>query len=110
MHEWEKLFTERLQDAQNSRELGNEGRARVSARRAAAVVIYEYYRRNDPEILASIPESALDQIKFFISQPLTKEEFRTIGKNFLIRVSTDHSLPAGTDLIADAKFLRESLL
>ena len=110
MQDWERLFSERILDAQQSRELGNEGRARVSARRAAAVVICEYYKRSDSEIYASLPESALEQIRFFVNQPITKEKFRTIVENFLIKVSTDHSLPPGTDLIEDAKFLKESLL
>ena len=93
--------------AKQAREEGNEGKARVCARRAAGIAAGEFLRENgfpDPGL------SAYQRIKYLCEIPQMPSEISRIAKHFLVRVTPDHNLPIDTDLVADARWLVDKLL
>ena len=104
---WEKSFEREITAARSARNTGNEGRARVCARRAAGIVINEYLRVNNHPIDSS---NAYDIIKIFSSQPDLPNNLREISEHFLERVNQDFQLSGGIDLIYDAVWLKDKLL
>jgi len=104
---WRDQFNTELEHAEAARASGNEGKARVCARRAAGIVIGEYLRR----MQISFPNaSAYDRIKFLISQESLSPEIRGVLEHFLLRIDIDHNLPIDADLIGEARWFSETLL
>ena len=104
---WKLLTMDELTLAENARSIGNEGRARVCARRAAGHVAGEYLRRQ--EILIH-SDSALHRLRYLeASAELSSKEKETI-QHFLIHITPEHSLPIDADLIADVHLLARQLL
>lgn len=96
-----------LDHAISARAEGNEGKARVCARRAAGIAAGEYLNNNgfpDPG------QSAYDQLKYLCEIDQIPDEIRQIASHFLIRVTPDHTLPLDIDLISEARWLIEKLL
>lgn len=93
--------------AEHARGQGNEGRARVCARRAVGAVLGEYFRR---AFLPDPGSSAYDRLLFFVNHPETAENVRQTANLFLLKVDYDHKLPVQADLIAEAKWLANELL
>jgi quercetin dioxygenase-like cupin family protein len=86
---------------------GNEGKARVCARRAAGIAAGEYLNNNgfpDPG------QSAYDRLAYLCEIDQIPDEIRQIASHFLIRVTPDHTLPLNIDLISEARWLIEKLL
>ncbi len=104
---WKAGFENELTQAQSAREAGNEGRARVCARRAAGIVIGEYLRRTGQP---SPGTSALDRLRYLANLEDESDEIREIAGHFLVRIGADWNLPIQADLIADARWLAEALL
>lgn len=104
---WVSRFEGEIDLALAARQTGNEGRARVCARRAAGIIIAEYFRRQGSLFPRS---SAYELLKALRSQPGISPEMQEICGHFLIRISPDHSLPVDADLIAEASWLRQELL
>lgn len=105
--EWSSTFQHEIRQARTARLAGNEGKARVCARRAAGAVAGEYLRQrgaptNDPsaytrlQVLASLPGLST----------LTQEAIA----HLLLRVTPEYRLPVEADLIADACWLAQNLL
>ncbi len=105
--DWMERFDHELSQAEAAREKGNEGKARVCARRAAGIAAGEYFRRKSVE---QVGASAYDRLKQLQELPGISEEIRKVVSNFLQRVDVDHNLPGEADLIAEARFLAEQLL
>jgi len=106
-NDWEVRFQSELYLAEMARSLGNEGKARVCARRAAGIVINEYLRRLG---LSPPDSSAYNTLKYFQSNPDTPEDAELIAGHFLERVDTNFMLPGQVDLIQDARWLAQKLL
>jgi hypothetical protein len=90
-----------------SRRNGNEGRARVCARRAAGIVVSIYLHRNnllDPGL------NAYERLKYFVSLVQVDEKIRSVAAHFLTQVDSEFNLPAEIDLIEDALWLAKILL
>lgn len=104
--DWQSTFENELATAVAARKSGNEGRARVCARRAAGVVIGEYLRRN----ALPAPATALDRLRLLASDPGFSSEIRKLTGRFLVRLTPDYQLPIEADLLADARRLAEILL
>lgn len=103
---WEKKFYEEIHQAEQAREAGNEGRARVCARRAAGIVVGEY--------LSTIEQNffdlgAYDNLKFFILNAQVSPETITTAEYFILKVDTDHNLPVDVDLVEEAIKLKMRL-
>jgi hypothetical protein len=105
--DWKQITREELILAEQARNDGNEGRARVLARRAAGYVAYEYLLRQGI-VLQS--KSALERIRFLQTSaelsPIERETF----EHFLIHTTPEHRLPINADLIADVHVLVRLLL
>lgn len=105
--EWESRYNHELAQAMIARQNGNEGRARVCARRAAGIVIGEYFQRMKVSIQSP---SAYDQLRALQELPDVPLEARQLAGHFLQRVDTKYSLPVEIDLIDEVNRLRAILL
>jgi hypothetical protein len=91
---------EELLLAKQSRIEGNEGRARVCARRAAGAAAQEYLQHADMRDRA---ENALESL-LIIKEELDLPESVEVAINYLLqRVDEEHNLPQGIDLIREAE-------
>ncbi len=104
---WEEIVSRELEHAESARSAGNEGMARVCARRAAGAIIGEYLRR---EGLPQAKGSAFDLLRYMGSQPGVSAHTLEVVEHFLLRITPEHKLPIAADLIADARWLADELL
>ena len=104
---WEVRFDQEIRQAEAARTSGNEGMARVCARRAAGIAAGEYLRRHRMEI--SDP-SAYARLKFLLQLPQTSPAIQDVINHFLMRINPDRNLPVEADLIAEARWLANELL
>ncbi len=103
---WQEKFSIEINEAISSRENGNEGRARVCARRAAGLVAAQYLLKNQVSIDGF---SAYDSLRALNSQPNLPDPVKEIIDRMLMRVSPDFTLPVDADLIEDAKLFKQLL-
>jgi len=106
-HSWSSIFDEEIRHARKARQEGNDGRARVCARRAAGVVIGEFFRQQN---LPDINESAYDRLLALGKLQNVSPEVKEVIKHLVERVTPEHKLPYEADLIADAIWLCDKLL
>jgi hypothetical protein len=106
-YDWRKLTKSELALAVAARQAGNEGRARVCARRAAGHLAGEYLRREGIEINS---ESALDRLRRLETYPNTPPSTKKTVNHFLVHITPEHNLPIEADLIADVDLLARDLL
>jgi len=104
---WMDYTNSELFQAEEARQTGNEGRARVCARRAAGYIIGEYGLRKN---ILFPGESAYVRIKYLADQPDLPPKAREILKHMAIRTKPDHTLPIDVDLIAEVEALAMELL
>lgn len=105
--DWKQLVSIELSMAENARRDGNEGRARVCARRAAGHVAGEYLQRKG---IVLGTESALEMLRYLESYPELKPGEVELVQHFLIHITPEHTLPIKADLIADVRLLARQLL
>lgn len=106
-HEWKKLSIDELNHAEISRHEGNEGKARVCARRAAGHVVGEYLRRQGLQVNSM---NALTRLKETLARSEITDESKATLEHFLIHTTPEFKLPFGVDLIEDVRFLARELL
>jgi hypothetical protein len=104
---WHTGYTQELAQAQTARLAGNEGMARVCARRAAGIIIAEYLQRRGENHHSS---SALQQLKQMQSTPDLAPRTKEVVGHFLQPVDKDHRLPPDVDLLSEAYWLAQTLL
>ena len=102
---WITGFEMELDKATQARASGNEGRARVCARRAAGIAASEYCRENSIPLIGN----AFTRLAALLDHPKTPEKAREIIDHLLIRVDLEHHLPGSIDLIADTRLLPQAL-
>jgi hypothetical protein len=90
-----------------ARARGNEGQARVCARRAAGIAIREYLERRGETVRIS---SAYDLLSRLIEDPLVSGEVKQAAAYLTMRVDKDFKLPADVDLLAESRRLCDLLL
>ena len=88
--------------AENARLTGNEGKARVCARRAAGIAVLAYFRAIG---IAFSDPSAFALLNRFMQMESTPKHMKEITSRLLIRVNPDYSIPAKIDLLEDARQL-----
>jgi len=93
--------------AQQARARGNEGQARVCARRAAGIAAREYFDRRGESIRTP---SAYDLLNLLIEDLSLSDDLRQIAGHLTLRVNEEFKLPPNIDLIVEAKKLCEGLL
>jgi hypothetical protein len=107
MTDWKKVFENELQMAAEARARGNEGQARVCARRASGVVVREYFLRHG---ISSRVSSAFDLLRALLDIPELPEEARQAAEHLTLRVNEEFKLPVNADLVEEARTLCKSLL
>jgi len=93
-----------LASARAARTAGNEGRARVCARRAAGLAARDFLARHGVRA-----GSALEALRELASLPGLAAELLGAADRLTQRVDLDFRLPAQVDLIAEASRLIEGL-
>jgi HEPN domain-containing protein len=104
---WLTRVERELRLAKKSRAEGNEGRARVCARRAAGLVVAEYLRRRGE---LSPERTALGRLKALRNRPEVSPRARWVAEHMTATVTMDNELPVDADLIAEARRLAQELL
>ena len=93
--------------AEQARSRGNEGQARVCARRAAGIAAREYFARRGKSIRTP---SAYDLLHLLIKDSTLSDNLRQTAAHLTLRVDEEFKLPANIDLILEAKKLCEELI
>jgi len=104
---WKTEFQKELDQAVAARASGNEGMARVCARRAAGIVISEYLQRHG---YPNPGPSAYDRLTLFNTLPDVDDQLKEITSHFLLKVTIDHDLPINVDLISEVRWLARQLI
>jgi len=104
---WQTKFILEIDAARQARQAGNEGRARVCARRAVGIAIREYLIKTGADF--SSP-SSLEAIQVFCSLPDLPKKWINIAEHFLQHIKPDNTLPSDADLIEEAIDFRQDLL
>lgn len=104
---WKSEYQKEISQAEVARSEGNEGKARVCARRAAGVVIGEYFRRHG---IQGSGASAYDRLRILTELVDISPKIREVADHFILRINPDHTLPIDVDLIAETRWLRNILL
>ena len=104
---WRMKFDRELQMAELARSQGNEGKARVCARRAAGVVVGEYLQQQGVSTTAI---TAYDRVRMLADWPDLPPGVDEVVAHMTMRVDMDYQLPSDLDLVEDARWLAETLL
>jgi len=95
-----------LDRAEAARAAGFEGRARVSARRAAGAAIQAYCESHRIALEAF---SAYEILQAFHDRPDLSPRVREVIEHLLARVNEDFALPIPVDLLAETRWLVDTL-
>lgn len=93
--------------AEQARGRGNEGQARVCARRAAGIAIREYLTR---QAIRPPSSSAYDLLNLIKDDPHLSSDLKRIANHLTLRVTEEFKLPVDADLIAEARTFCDDLL
>lgn len=96
-----------LERATQARARGNEGQARVCARRAAGIAAREYFVRHGENIRRP---SAYDLLNRLAEEPSISGELRQSARYLTLRVNEEFKLPVNVDLVAEARKFCDELL
>lgn len=107
MTDWQSKIQAEFDQAERARAEGNEGRARVCARRAAGIAIREYFTRKG---VTASSASALDLLNLLKADPLLSPDLKPIVEHLTLRVTEEFKLPVDADLVAEARQLCDALL
>ena len=107
MVDWKFKIHSEFERANEARARGNEGQARVCARRAAGIAVREYFARRGEVIRTP---SAYDLLNQLVNDESIPEELRQSASFLTLRVNEEFKLPLDVDLIAEAKRLCNRLL
>ncbi len=95
-----------LANADAARATGFEGRARAGARRAAGLAARSFLANQG---VPFGPTSAYDILQILRDRPETGVEIQEVIDHLLMRVNEDHQLPIPVDLIAETRWLIQTL-
>lgn len=104
---WQTEIAAEFEKAEQARARGNEGQARVCARRAAGVATRKYLTRRG---LRPSTASAYDLLNQLKSDPELSPELKRIAEHLTLRVTEDFRLPVNVDLVAEARLFCRKLL
>ena len=106
MTDWRTGFEAEIARAEAARAKKNEGQARVCARRAAGIVLREYFTRTGIPVPSP---SAMDLLNLLAEQPHLSPDVERAVTLLTLRVDETFKLPADADLIVEARKLSELL-
>lgn len=104
---WQQKLEKELETAAVARSRGNEGMARVCARRAAGIAVGEYLTRLGYEVHTP---SVIARLRFLLSLPNIPSGIHEVAEHFLLHIDEQHKLPIEADLVAEARWLVTALL
>jgi len=104
---WQEQIQREFDIAAQARARGNEGQARVCARRAAGIAIREYLTRQQ---IRPPSTSAVDLLNHLKDDPHLSPDLKLIVDHLTLRVTEEFKLPVDVDLVVEAKTLCEELL
>ena len=107
MKDWQSEMQAEFERAGQARTRGNEGQARVCARRAAGIAAREYFTRRGEKIRTP---SAYDLLNRLAQDPSLSNELRRSAGYLTLRVNEKFTLPVNVDLVAEARKLCNELL
>ena len=107
MDDWKVEMQIEFDRAVQARARGNEGQARVCARRAAGIAIREYLTRQGIRPPSS---SAYDLLNLIKDDPHLSSTLKQIAEHLTLRVTEEFKLPVDADLVAEARTFCEELL
>ncbi|HET9589745.1 MAG TPA: hypothetical protein VFO91_13245 [Anaerolineales bacterium] len=107
MKDWQSELQAEFERARQARARGNEGQARVCARRAAGIAAREYFTRRGEKIRTP---SAYDLLSRLAQDPSLSSELRQAAAYLTLRVNEEFKLPVSVDLIAEARKLCDGLV
>ncbi len=96
-----------LAQAEDSRAKGLEGRARVCARRAAALAARAWLEQRGEPVPSA---NAIDLFQALSTHPALPSDALQTLRLLLMRVTPEYTLPVEADLIAEARRLASLLL
>ena len=102
--DWSIEAERELLQAEAARRSGNEGRARVCARRAAGLAARDFLRRRGQP-----PGNAYQSLLALAELPGLPPDLRLAARHLTLRVTEAFSFPEGVDLIAEARRLCQRL-
>ena len=105
--DWQTQIEAEFERAELARARGNEGQARVCARRAAGIAVREYLSRQG---IRPPSTSAYDLLNLLKEEPELAPDLQRIADHLTLRVTEEFKLPVHADLIAEAKQFCEQLL
>lgn len=100
MDGWLTRYNLEIAAAKAARMDGNEGRARVCARRALGIAIAEYYRKSNQEAAVT---GLYPTIARMAADPHIPKEWVELLEHFTVRVNPDGSLPIEVDLVDEVE-------
>jgi hypothetical protein len=105
--DWQSQIQAEFDKARQARDRGNEGQARVCARRAAGIAAREYFARKRR---AARTSGAYDVLNLLMEDQTLADDLRQAATYLTLRVNQDFKLPVDVDLIAVARKLCDGLL
>ena len=105
--DWNSQIEAEFTKARQARARGNEGQARVCARRAAGYAAREYFTRLGRSVRTP---SAYDLLNLLIEDPSLPDELHRSAEFLILRVNEEFKLPVDVDLISEAESLCAGLL
>jgi hypothetical protein len=106
MRDWQTELQKELTGAEAARARGNEGRARVCARRAAGIAARAYLSARGQRIGAL---SGHDILNLLVDDETLAERARQSARYLTLRVAEDFRMPIDVDLIEEARLLSQLL-
>ena len=107
MTTWQSQIQDEFDKAAQARERGNEGQARVCARRAAGIAVREYLIRRG---IRPGSVSAYDLLNLIKDDSALSPDLKQIADHLTARVTEEFKLPMEVDLVAEARDFCDSLL
>jgi hypothetical protein len=107
MADWQSEIQTEFDRAAQARQRGNEGQARVCARRAAGIAVREHLSRQG---MRPPSTSAYDLLNLVKEDPGLAPDLKQIADHLTVRVTEEFKLPIDVDLVAEARVFCERLL
>ena len=95
-----------LRAAEAARTAGEEGKARVHARRAAGWAAADYFHRVAGP---SQPNGATECLRWLATRSEVPAELREAARRLTVHVTADHVLPHPEDPLVDARMIVDGL-
>lgn len=95
-----------LSRGEAARSNGNEGMARVCARRAAGILVRDYLAKRHVQPPSS---AAYDLLKFVRDMTGIPADIQQVLDHLIARVDSEHNLPDSIDLIQETRWLVQVL-